>query len=100
MFAMRRENHGGTAARGICGVGKCGLVVVSQKQDVRVFTRAADREYWCAEVPWRRMFETGRYAGMIRIREMTGDVLRHDPRVSDQRRSRARSLKYEFLRLS
>jgi hypothetical protein len=72
MFSLFRENHAGENTMGVSGVGaKPSLYWLAGKARVKVSTHAEGGDYLVAEVPFDRIFEEGRYTGMITIREMT-----------------------------
>ena len=70
--ALKRENRGGKARRGVSGFGaKAGTATASNKTRVVYLTRRPGGEYISIVFPWDKMYEQGKYVGMIEIRPMT-----------------------------
>lgn len=74
MFSMHNENHAGDSSRGVSGIGaKPSLSILSMKTHVTLFTRVLNGEYLCISVPWDKIHSTGKYTGMISVKEMTSE---------------------------
>ena len=72
MFSMYRANHNNDKSLGVSGFGaKAALAILSKKQQVIIFTYKEGGEYLCVHVPWDKIFQTGKYTGMIETRKMT-----------------------------
>jgi hypothetical protein len=74
MYDMHSENHRSEASRGVSGIGsKPSQFILSQKTEVRIYTRIANGEYLCAVAPWDIINEEGVYTGKIRIQKQTAE---------------------------
>jgi hypothetical protein len=72
MFSMHNENHAGDSSRGVSGIGaKPSLSILSKRTHVTLFTRVLNGEYLCISVPWDKIHSSGKYTGMIAVKEMT-----------------------------
>jgi len=74
MFSMHNENHAGDSSRGVSGIGaKPSLSILSMRTHVTLFTRVFNGEYLCISVPWDKIHSSGKYTGMISVKEMTAE---------------------------
>lgn len=74
MWSVFRENNSSNKSRGVSGLGsKPALEGLSNRTEVKIFTRTADGEYRCIIIPWDKMYEQLTYTGMIKFRHMTYD---------------------------
>ena len=74
MYDMHSENHRSEASRGVSGIGsKPSQFILSQKTEVRIYTRTVNGEYLCAVAPWDTINEEGVYTGKIRIQKQTAE---------------------------
>lgn len=74
MYDMHSENHRSEASRGVSGIGsKPSQFILSQKTEVRVYTRTVNGDYLCAVAPWNIINEEGVYTGKIRIQKQTAE---------------------------
>lgn len=76
MYDMHSENHRSEASRGVSGIGsKPSQYILSEKTEVRVYTRTADGDYLCAIAPWHTIHQEGVYTGAIHIRKQTAEEI-------------------------
>ena len=74
MYDMHSENHRSEASRGVSGIGsKPSQFILSQKTEVRIYTRNQNGDYLCAVAPWDIINEEGVYTGKIRIQKQTAE---------------------------
>lgn len=74
MFSMQKSNHANHKSCGVSGIGgKVALFILSDKQEVKIFTYDGKNDYLKVIVPWNKMFIQGRYTNMIQLCKMTQD---------------------------
>ena len=74
MFSMQKSNHANHKSCGVSGIGgKVALFILSDKQEVKIFTYDGKSDYLKVIVPWNKMFIQGRYTNMIHLCKMTQD---------------------------
>jgi hypothetical protein len=70
-FSMHRENHTSDASRGVSGMGgKNSMCILSQKKNMRLYTRKRDNTFYRIEVPWTDIFSEGLYTGKVQLYPM------------------------------
>lgn len=71
MFSIHKENHAGEKTIGVSGVGaKPSTMILSEKTAVTMYTKTFNGIGCCVEIPYDKMFEKGKYTGMITSRPM------------------------------
>lgn len=74
MFSMQKSNHANNKSCGVSGIGgKVSLLILSEKQQVNIFTYDGKHDYLKVIIPWDKMFEKGQYTNMIQVYKMTND---------------------------
>ena len=65
MLDLNRENHGGHKALGVSGFGfKPATYILSEKQEIHVYTKVLGGESLCVTIPWDQITATGKYTNM------------------------------------
>jgi hypothetical protein len=71
MFDIHRGNHTNDKSLGVSGLGaKAATAILSDKTEVKIYTKKEDEPYICAEIPWNEMYKENKYTDMIKVRGM------------------------------
>lgn len=71
MFDMYRQNHSNEKSMGVSGFGaKAALYIMSNKKNMKLYTKLAGGAHYVVDIPWADIQRTGKYTGMITIRNM------------------------------